>query len=296
MDLALFIKSRLKELGLDQKDLAADAQVTESYISQLLARKKIPPSAGRTEIYARMSRFLKLPEGELLKRAELQRRERLKKLISEPSKPLHAECRELILAKCAAGRRTEVRVIFERESFGELERMVTQTFLKVAKRIVTEHLTDEGWLETVAGLGGRSSAEMGRICLRFSRSAEHQISGEICALFLAPLIDSWDIDLTTFRIDLFPSRKLTPNGRKRFEFMETGPEKSQSLEPGLQQFLANATLSGDITDEELAFLKALKLDGRRPTSIYYHRELQNLRDPLHFAGPPASLYSGQKKG
>ena len=63
MDLALHIKHRLGELGLEQKDLAAAAQVTESYISQLLARKKVPPSAGRTEIYARMSRFLGLPEG-----------------------------------------------------------------------------------------------------------------------------------------------------------------------------------------------------------------------------------------
>jgi hypothetical protein len=66
VDLALVIKSRLEELGLEQKDLAASAQVTESYISQLLARKKVPPSAARTEIYARMSRFLKLPGGRAL--------------------------------------------------------------------------------------------------------------------------------------------------------------------------------------------------------------------------------------
>ena len=125
MDLALFIKSRLEELGLEQKDLAACAQVTESYISQLLARKKAPPSTGRTEIYARMSRFLRLPEDELSKLADLQRRERLKKILAEQLTPLRAQCRDLILAKCAAGRRGEVRVIFERESFGELERLVT---------------------------------------------------------------------------------------------------------------------------------------------------------------------------
>jgi transcriptional regulator with XRE-family HTH domain len=59
VDLALVIKYRLEELGLEQKDLAAAAQVTGSYISQLLARKKVPPSAGRTEIYARMTRFLR---------------------------------------------------------------------------------------------------------------------------------------------------------------------------------------------------------------------------------------------
>ena len=46
MDVSLLIRHRLKELGLEQKDLAAAAQVTESYISQLLARKKAPPVAG----------------------------------------------------------------------------------------------------------------------------------------------------------------------------------------------------------------------------------------------------------
>jgi transcriptional regulator with XRE-family HTH domain len=37
------IKQRLEELGLEQRDLAAAAEVTESYISQLLTRKKLPP-------------------------------------------------------------------------------------------------------------------------------------------------------------------------------------------------------------------------------------------------------------
>ncbi len=37
MDVSLLIRHRLKDLGLEQKDLAAAAQVTESYISQLLA-------------------------------------------------------------------------------------------------------------------------------------------------------------------------------------------------------------------------------------------------------------------
>ena len=46
MDVCGIIKSRLEELGLEQKDLAAAAEVTESYVSQLLSRKKLPPRAG----------------------------------------------------------------------------------------------------------------------------------------------------------------------------------------------------------------------------------------------------------
>ncbi len=43
MDVCVVIKERLEELGVEQKDLAAAAEVTESYISQLLTRKKSPP-------------------------------------------------------------------------------------------------------------------------------------------------------------------------------------------------------------------------------------------------------------
>lgn len=42
MDVCLVIKQRLEELGLEQRDLADAAEVTESYISQLLTQKKLP--------------------------------------------------------------------------------------------------------------------------------------------------------------------------------------------------------------------------------------------------------------
>ena len=135
MDVSLLIRHRLKKLGLEQKDLAAAAQVTESYISQLLARKKTPPSPGRTEIYEKIGAALKLPSGELSLLADRQRKEQPKKRVEDLPQPLFLECRGL---------------------------------------------------------------------------------------------------------------------------------------------------SGDATDEEVGFLKSLKLRGRRPSRIYYYRELQNLRDPLHF--------------
>jgi transcriptional regulator with XRE-family HTH domain len=78
------IKQRLEELGLEQRDLAAAAEVTESYISQLLTRKKLPPAPGRTDIYDKMGKFLKLPSGKLAKLAEHQRKEELKRNLGDP--------------------------------------------------------------------------------------------------------------------------------------------------------------------------------------------------------------------
>src|SRR5207253_1869841 len=200
MDVCLVIKLRLEELGLEQRDLAAAAEVTESYISQLLTRKKLPPEPGRTDIYDKMGKFLKLPIGSLTKLADLQRKEVLKRNLDDPPKPLFKEVRELILRKCPPAKEKQIRVIFEKQPFGELERLVTQKLVDVVKRVAKDELE--------------------------SAQADE--------------------------------------------------------EPGLKEFLRNGSVSGDATGEEIEFLKKLMFNGKHPTPLYYYRELQNLRDPLHF--------------
>src|SRR2546427_7702222 len=99
MDVCLVIRERLARLGLEQKDLAAAAEVTDSYVSQLLARKKLPPAPDRTDIYQKMAKVLKLPSDRLAKLAEHQRREELKRGLVGPPAPMLGEIRELILRK-----------------------------------------------------------------------------------------------------------------------------------------------------------------------------------------------------
>jgi transcriptional regulator with XRE-family HTH domain len=135
MDMPSAIKERMEELGLEQKDLAAGAEVTESYISQLLTRRKAPPAPERTDIYSKLERSLKLPKGRLSSLAELQRKEALKRRVVEPPAPLFKEVRKLILQKCTPDKREQVRAIFEKQPFGELERLITQKVLDVAKRL-----------------------------------------------------------------------------------------------------------------------------------------------------------------
>jgi transcriptional regulator with XRE-family HTH domain len=282
LNLPLVIRHRLNELGLDQKDLAAAAQVTESYISQLLAGKKTPPAPGRTEIYDKIGDFLRLPKGELSKLAGLQRRENLKKKVAEPPNALFRACRDLILRKCESRRQNEVRTIFEKEHFGELERLVTQKLLDVAKRIAEEELESEDWLQGMAQLSGRSYEEM-RVAVReFLDTDVFNISVENCVSFLEPLIESWDIDLKSFSMEIVLDARLTLRRPKRFEFVETELEQPSGMEPGLRDFLIDASLSADASEAEIEFLRSLKFKEKRPVAIYYYRELQNLRDPLHF--------------
>jgi transcriptional regulator with XRE-family HTH domain len=279
----LVIKRRLEELGLEQKDLAAAAEVTESYISQLLTRKKLPPAPDRTDIYEKMAKFLKLPSDRLSKVAALQRTEELKRNLADPPAPLFKEVRELILRKCVPDREKQIRAILEKQPFGELERLVTQKLLDVVKRVTKEELNSENGLHLIARLTGRSYEQVRVNLLEFLDTDVFNLSPQNCVSFLDPLIETWDVDLATFSMEVVLNRRLAPGDPTRFEFVEKAASSPTELEPGLKEFLNDASLSGTATKEEVGFLTNLRFNGKRPTALYYYRELQNLRDPLHFA-------------
>jgi transcriptional regulator with XRE-family HTH domain len=284
VDVALLIKRRLRELGLEQRDLASAIEVTDSYVSQLLSGKKTPPAPGRTDIYDKVGEFLRLPAQELSRLAEMQRRDDLKKRVTEPTNPLFKDCRDLVLRKCRAGIRAEVRRIFEREPFGVLERLVTQTLLDVAQSVAKEELQSAEWLRLMAQLSGRSYKQMRVAILEILDADAFNVSLQNCVSFLDPMIDAWDIDLKSFRMEIRLDSQLAPGRIRRFEFAEQQPQEANIVEEGLKQFLMDKSLSGDVTEEEIEFLMTLKIKGRHPAALYYYRELQNLRDPLHFEG------------
>jgi len=108
---------------------------------------------------------------------------------------------------------------------------------------------------------------------------------EHCVAFLDPLIESWDIDLAAFDIEIVLNRRLVSGPRRKFQFVEREPDEPLNEEPGLKEFLRDTSLSGDATEEEIEFLKKLRFRRKRPTPLYYYRELQNFRDPVHFRTP-----------
>lgn len=285
MNVALVIRQRLEQLKLDQRDLAAAAQVTESYISQLLTCKKPPPAPERTDIYEKMADFLKLPQAELVRLADLQRKEELKREIGDPPAPLFKGVRDLILRKCVPNKKKEIAAIFEKQPFGELERLVTQKLLDVAKKIARDELESEEWLRMMARLGHRSYEQMRVIVLDFLDADFFSVSVENCVAFLDPMIESWDINLGTFGMEIILNRRVAPSESKRFEFVEKEPEQTTEDEAGFRLFLQDRSLSGDAVQEEVEILRKLRFKARRPTPLYYYRELQSLRDPLHFRAP-----------
>jgi transcriptional regulator with XRE-family HTH domain len=283
MDVSQLVQQKLNELGLAQRDLADAAEVTESYISQLLSRKKMPPAPDRTDIYDRLGRFLKLPAGKLAGLADLQRHQELKKKIQSPPVPFFREVRVLLLEKCKREKRRHVRAIFEKEPFGELERLITQKLLDVVQPLAREELGRKNWLRIVARLSDRSYKQVRVAVLEFLDSDVFNITPESCVVLLDPLIVSWNIDLASFGLVIILNRRIAPTHLKTFEFVERKSGKLSDEQLGLQEFLKDRSLSGNATPEEVEFLKQLwSGNGRQPTALYYYRELQNLRDPLHF--------------
>jgi transcriptional regulator with XRE-family HTH domain len=280
MDACLLIRERLTELGLEQKDLAAAAEVTESYISQLLTRKKSPPAPSRTDIYEKMEGILELPRGKLSELADAQRMAELRKGLERAPPPLNEGIRDFVLRKCSPASEPQIRAEFEKDAFGPLERLVVQKLLDAAKDAARKELSSEQGVHLLGRLSGRSFKETRVSILEFLDTDVINLSPEDCDSFLDPLVESWDIDLVRFGMDIVLNRRLGGGHLRRLELAET--DGLVGGEPGLEEFLRDHSLSDGITDDEIAFLKRLRFGAKQPTALYYYRELQNLRDPLHF--------------
>jgi transcriptional regulator with XRE-family HTH domain len=276
----LAIKQRLDELGLEQRELARAANVTESYISQLLTRRRAPPAPSRTDIYEKMDKVLQLPQGELAKLAAHQRTAQIKRELGDEPEALFPEVRALILKKCGAAA-PAVQGVFEKSPFGELERLVARTLLELLKGITRTRIDDDAWTRGVAKAGGRTAAELRAIAGGFLEMDILNLSADTSVAFLDPLIASWDIDLPTFEIEVHLDPRFSPDAPvRRFQYVER--LVSTEAEPGFAEFLKDKALSGSATAKELEFLGGLRFTTGQPTALYYYRELQSLRDPLHF--------------
>ena len=217
-----FVRSRLVALEYGQKDLARAARVTDSYVSQLLTRRKSPPAPERTDIYGKMEALLQLKPGELERLVEIERADELKRKLALAPQPLFRGFRDLLLGKCAPQRRAEVRAEFEREPFGVLERMVARSLLTAVQSVARRELDSEDWLRLAATVGGRSLEQMRVLVLEFLDAEVYDVSNDSCTAFLDPLVESWDIHLDDLRLEITLRRELAADPVRTFAIVEEG--------------------------------------------------------------------------
>ena len=120
------------------------------------------------------------------------------------------------------------------------------------------------------------------IVLEFLDTDMFQVSNENCVAFLDPLVESWNIDLDSLRLDVMLNGSLVAEPHRTFTFVEGTPADVPDSQPGLAEFLDDPQLDDPVTEDEIRFLRCQRFDGRHPTKLYYYRALQILRDPLHF--------------
>ncbi len=84
-------------------------------------------SAGGDEVYLydKLSRVLGLTRDELARLAALEHHEALDQKWLDAPAPRFGPMRELVLRKCRHARQRQMRDIFEKQPFGELEQLIT---------------------------------------------------------------------------------------------------------------------------------------------------------------------------
>src|SRR5947209_2599157 len=89
------VRRRLRELKRTPRELADAVQVSEIYIADLVAGRRRPPAPGRMDVYAPMTKFLKLHRNDLPTCAKAERDGETK----SKRRP-HPEIRRQFLALC----------------------------------------------------------------------------------------------------------------------------------------------------------------------------------------------------
>ena len=275
MDFAFVVRQRLEELHLGQRELAAASEVTESYISQILGRKKLPPLPNRTDLYDKMSRLLAVPREELARLATLQHRDALDRTWRGSAQARFGPMRELILGKCNRRRVKAMRTLFEKDPFGEVERLITRTLIDVVRDDARSHALDETWLRKLASASGENYRKM-RVGLIDLLDSDPEASLGDYTLFIEPLVRLWDFDIDRFVLEV----RLTTGTRRTFMFGEDVKQKPPDDPAGLRAFLRDTRLSSGVAPQEMEILRALRVPGAN--AMFYYRALQTLRDPVNF--------------
>ncbi len=104
--------------------------------------------------------------------------------------------------------------------------------------------------------------------LEFLDTDIFNLSVEHCTTFLDPLIESWEIDLATFGMNIVLNRRLAPEPVKKFEFMERDPSSPFDPEPGLIEFRHDTAFYPNATEEEITLLTHVRFSPKRPAALY----------------------------
>ena len=187
------LRRRLRELKRTPRELAEAVQVSEDYMADLVAGRRRPPAPGRSDLYAPMTKFLRLHRNDLPTCARAERAAAVAAGHPDPE-----VCRQ-VLELCSAERQRQLQRRFARPGAegAELERVIVGRLLQVAQGFVNRKLEDEVGLRMAAAREGCTYLEARMRLLEFLDADAVSLTPRDCDEFLRPRITSWDIELET---------------------------------------------------------------------------------------------------
>lgn len=186
------LRRRLRELKRTPRELAEAVNVSEDYMADLVAGRRRPPAPGRTDLYAPMTKFLRLHRNDLPTCARAER-------AAGPSgrRRPDADVSRQVLELCVPERQRTIQRRLNRPDGGELEHLIVGRLLQVAQGFVNRKLEDEVGLRMAATRDGCTYLEARMRLLEFLDADAESLTPRDCDEFLRPRITSWDIDLET---------------------------------------------------------------------------------------------------
>lgn len=200
------MRRRLRELRRTPRELAEAVEVPEAYIVDLLTGRRRPPAPGRTDVYERVTRFLRLHRNDLSSCARVERTRSI-----ATRRRIDPRVRRLLFELCDPAR---TRVLTRRAT-GELERLIAQRLLEVGQSFVRRQLDDHVGMRVAARREGCGYAELRMRFLEFLDTTVDSLTPAHHEAFVRPRISLWDFDLDSraMRIVL-RSQEVAPPGRR----------------------------------------------------------------------------------
>ena len=192
MPVGKLLRQRLRETERSAEQLAEAVQLPREYIDDLIAGRRRPPQPGQTDLYDRMTSFLRLSRNDLALCASAEREATAPKRRSALKPTIRRQLLELCEPKTAE--ELEAR----RAQHGGAELMdFFQRLLEVTQGAVRRMLDDQIGLRIAAERYGGTYPAMRLRVLEFLDATPETLTTDDLAKFLQPRVTLWDVDLET---------------------------------------------------------------------------------------------------
>jgi hypothetical protein len=188
MTVRKLLLERLKETQRSTAELAEAVEVPAHYVTELISGRRRPPLPARTDVYEKMTRFLRLGRTDLADCAEAERAE-----TGKDTRSPNAQVQDQILELCDAETATRLRHR-ARSDNAEMVDLIGRV-LDVVQGNAHRTLNAQIPLRIAATRTGATYPETRLRVLEFLDTSPATLTLEDLVEFVRPQIASWDVDL-----------------------------------------------------------------------------------------------------